>query len=197
MPYRNKIFAILLAAGLSGRMKKFKPLLMYKGKSFVQSIVLKLSSICERIIIVTGYNTKDVEENVNRLNLQPQIDFVFNPDYEKEMFTSLKVGLIKADDADWILYHFVDQPGLPSGFYSKFLKQIDNDYNWIQPSLKNRRGHPILIKKELFELVLNAPNDSSLREVSNKAIIKKKFWECNYSEIFQDVDTEEDYLELK
>lgn len=188
---------MLLSAGLSGRMKKFKPLLMYKGDSFVQNIVLKLSSVCGKIIIVTGYEAKEVEKNINKLNLQSKIDFVFNPDFEKEMFTSLKSGLRKAGEADWILYHFVDQPGLPTEFYSEFLKQIDDEHNWIQPAIKKRRGHPILIKKELFELILKALDGSNLREISGSPIVKKKYWECNYSEIFQDVDTEEDYLKLK
>ena len=194
---QNKIYSIILSAGFSGRMKKFKPLLLYKGNSFVQNIVLKLSLVCEKIIIVTGYKEQEVEENVNQLNLQSKLEFVFNPDFEKGMFTSLKAGLRKAGNADWILYHFVDQPGLPSEFYSELLEQIEEDHNWIQPSIKNRRGHPILIKKELFELILKAPDDSSLREIRNSPIVKKKYWECNYQEIFQDVDTEEDYLKLK
>lgn len=197
MAKKNKIYAILLSAGLSGRMKKFKPLLMYKGNSFVQNIVLKLNKVCDEIIIVTGYKSKEVEENVKQLNLHPKINFVFNSDYEKGMFTSLKTGLRKAADVEWILYQFVDQPGLPLKFYSEFLEQIDEDHNWIQPAIQNRRGHPILIKKELFELVLKTPDDFSLREISNGPLVKKKYWECEFDEIFQDVDTEEDYLKLR
>ena len=196
MSNNNKKYAVLISAGLSGRMKKFKPLLMYKGNSFVQNIVLKLSSVCEKIIIVTGCKAKEVEENVSQLNLQSKTEFVYNPDYEKGMFTSLKSGLKKESDADWILYHFVDQPGLPFTFYSEFLKQIDDEHNWIQPAMENRGGHPILIRKELFDLILNEPDDSNLRAISNNPVVKKKFWECGYEEIFQDIDTEEEYLKL-
>jgi molybdenum cofactor cytidylyltransferase len=193
---QKKINGLILSAGLSGRMKKFKPLLLYKNKSFLQNIALKLNKVCDKIIVVTGYKAEEVEENVNQLNLLSKIDFVFNPDYEEGMFTSLKAGLKKADDADWILYHFVDQPGLPFTFYSEFLSQIDDKYHWIQPAMENRRGHPILIKKELFDLILNEPDDSNLRAISNNPVVKKKFWECGYKEIFQDIDTEEEYLKL-
>ena len=193
---QKKINGLILSAGLSGRMKKFKPLLLYKNKSFLQNIALKLNKVCNKIIVVTGYKAEEVEENVNQLNLLSKIDFVFNPDYEKGMFTSLKAGLKKAGDADWILYHFVDQPGLPSTFYSEFLKQIDDEHNWIQPVMENRGGHPILIRKELFDLILNEPDDSNLRAISNNPVVKKKFWECGYKEIFQDIDTEEEYLKL-
>ncbi len=193
---QKNIYGIILSAGLSGRMKMFKPLLPYKGKSFVQNIVHKLNPVCDKIIIVTGYKTNEVEENVNNLNLYSKIEFVFNPDYEKGMFTSLQKGISEAKNCDWILNHFVDQPGLPENFYLDFVKQIDNNCNWIQPVNKGQKGHPILIQKELFGLILEAPDNSNLREISNNQNVKKKFWECGYEEIFQDIDTEEDYQML-
>jgi molybdenum cofactor cytidylyltransferase len=193
---QNKIHGLILSAGLSGRMGKFKPLLTYKGKSFIQNIVLKLNSVCYKIIVVTGYKASEVEENVNQLNLPSKIEFVFNSEYETGMFTSLQAGLAKALESDWIIYHFVDQPGLPEDFYKEFVKQIDDKHNWIQPKIKEQKGHPILIKKDLFQTIINAPLNSNLRLFSNHPIVKKKFWECGYAEIFQDIDTEEDYSKL-
>jgi len=193
---KNKIYGLLITAGLSGRMKMFKPLLDYKSKSFVQNIVVKLDSVCDKIIIVSGYKASDVEDNVNQLNINSKIEFVFNPEFEKGMFTSLQTGLAKVKECDWILYHFVDQPGLPEVFYKKFVEQIDDKHNWIQPKIKEQKGHPILIKKNLFQIILNVPLHSNLREVTNDPKVKKKFWECGYAEILQDIDTEEDYSKL-
>ena len=193
---RNKIHGLILSAGLSGRMGKFKPLLSYKGKSFIQNIVLRLDSVCDKIIVVTGYKGNEVEENVNQLNINSKIEFVHNESFEKGMLTSLQTGLAKAMESDWIIYHFVDQPGLPENFYKEFVKQIDDKHNWIQPKIKEQKGHPILIKRNLFQLILDAPLNSNLRLISNHQMIKKKFWECGYAEIFQDIDTEEDYSKL-
>jgi len=192
----SKTHGLILSAGLSERMGKFKPLLSYKGKSFLQNIALKLNSVCDKIIVVTGYKAIEVEENVNQLNLTSKIEFVHNESYEKGMLTSLQAGLAKAIESDWIIYHFVDQPGLPEVFYKEFVKQIDNNHNWIQPKIKEQKGHPILIKRNLFQIILDAPLNSNLREISNESIVKKKFWECGYAEIFQDIDTEEDYSKL-
>jgi len=177
-------------------MKKFKPLLNYKGKSFLQNIALKLNSVCDKIIVVTGYKANEVEENVNQLNLPSKIEFVRNESFEKGMFTSLQAGLVKAMKSDWIIYHFVDQPGLPEVFYKDFVKQIDDNHNWIQPKIKEQKGHPILFKRNLFQVILDANFNSNLREISSESTVKKKFWECGYAEIFQDVDTEEDYSKL-
>ena len=191
-----KIYSIVISAGLSGRMEKFKPLLNYKDKSFLQSIATKLSEVCEKIIVVAGYKADEVKENIEQLNTKISYKFVLNPDYKQGMFTSLQAGIRNAKQADWILYHFVDQPGLPQTFYSEFIQQIDNNHTWIHPMLNGERGHPILIHNELFELIINASKESNLRELSKSSLVKKKFWECSYEEIFQDIDTEEDYREL-
>ncbi len=194
---QNKIYGLVISAGLSGRMGKFKPLLSYKGKSFIRNIVLKLDSVCDKIIIVTGYNASLIEENINELKFKAGIEFVNNENYAKGMFTSLQTGLTKAIKSDWIIYHFADQPGLPEVFYKEFIKQIDDEHNWIQPEIKSRKGHPILIHKSLFDLINNASDQSSLRDVSKNPVVKKKYWECDYSEIFQDIDTVKDYYKLK
>ncbi len=191
-----KIYGLILSAGLSGRMGKFKPLLNYKGKTFIQNIVLKLSSVCDKVIVVTGYKAGLIETNVNQLTYNTPVEFVHNENYEKGMFTSLQAGLIKAAGSDWIIYHFVDQPGLPESFYAELVKQIDDKHNWIQPEMNKRRGHPVLIDKSLFDLITGSPAESNLRDVSNNPLVKKKFYRCSYKEIFQDVDTDGDYTAL-
>lgn len=192
MNHKN-IYGIIISAGLSGRMGKFKPLLSYKGKSFVQNIVNKLQPNCDKIIIVTGHKAKEVEENVNELNIRSKIYFVFNPDYEMGMFTSLQKGISEANKSDWILYHFVDQPGLPEKFYSEFINEIDDSCNWIQPVNKGQKGHPILIKNDLLNIILESSVNSNLREISDSPSVKKKFWDCSFEEIHQDIDTMDDY----
>jgi len=198
---KTKIHSLILSAGLSGRMNKFKPLANYFGKTFIHNIILKLNPFSEKIFVVTGFNSEKLKEEVDKTfigekEIFSKLNFVYNENYEQGMFTSLQKGIAKAANCDWILYHFVDQPGLPGKFYKDFVKQIDVNYNWIQPTYKNRHGHPILLGKDLFELIINSSVESNLREISNNLIVKKKYWESGYKEIFQDIDTEEDYKAL-
>ena len=195
-----KIFGLIISAGLSGRMEIFKPLADYKGKTFLNNIIIKLDKICDEIIVVTGFNSDELQtetiknlKNENQIEVINKIKFVFNESFQKGMFTSLQKGISEAKNCDWILYHFVDQPGLPGNFYPDFIKQIDNDCNWIQPVNKEQKGHPILLGKDLFSLILTASKNTNLRDISQNKIVKKKYWDCNYAEIFQDIDTEEDY----
>lgn len=201
---KSKIYGIILSAGLSGRMKMFKPLTNYKDKTFLNNIIIKLDNVCDEIIIVTGFNSDVLKtETIKSLNddNQPEvlkkIKFVLNDSFQKGMFTSLQKGISEANNCDWILYHFVDQPGLPENFYLDFIKQADCNYNWIQPINKEQKGHPILLGKQLFDLVANSSPDSNLREISKSPTVKKKYWECSYMEIFQDVDTDEDYFKIQ
>jgi molybdenum cofactor cytidylyltransferase len=184
-------------------MKMFKPLVIYKGKTFLYNIIIKLDKICDEIIIVTGFNSDELKtetikslEEEKQANVIPKLKFTFNESFQKGMFTSLQKGISEAKNCDWVLYHFVDQPGLPENFYPDFIKQIDSDYNWIQPVNKRQKGHPILLGKELFDLIANSSPESNLREISKSPKVKKKYWECNRKEIFQDIDTEEDYSGL-
>ncbi len=58
---QKKIHGIVLSAGLSGRMKMFKPLADYKGKTFLNNIIIKLDKICDEIIIVTGFKSDELK----------------------------------------------------------------------------------------------------------------------------------------
>lgn len=187
------ITGIVLSAGLSGRMNAFKPLLkLNNGKTFIQTIVEKLSSVCDEIIVVTGYKNNEIEQSLISTEQKEKIKFVFNEAYKSGMFTSLQAGL-SGTNSKWFLYHFVDQPSLPLSFYSDFANQIDDQFNWIQPTYQNRKGHPILFDSYVKEMILKESEYNTLRNISMVTSIKKKFWECNTELIFQDIDTQEDY----
>lgn len=193
-----KITGIIVSAGLSSRMDEFKPLLKYNGISFIENIIHKLNLICDEIIIVTGHNSEIIIECVSDLSsdIRNKIIFVHNENYEEGMFKSLQKGLSNCN-SEWIIYHFVDQPNLPEKFYFEFVERINNEYDWIQPIYKGRKGHPIIFNKEVIKIVLNADINSTLKSVSASRKINKYFWDCNYKEIHSDIDTINDYLKLK
>lgn len=194
------ITGIIIAAGKSGRMGEFKPLMEYNGKAFIINVATKLGSVCERIIVVTGYNSEELKKRTlddletYDWTLSEKIEFVRNKEYEKGMFTSLKTGILRAGKSGWALYHFVDQPGLPTEFYTDFAGQIDNTHNWIQPSYDKKSGHPVLLKNDLFGIILQADDTSNLRELNKMPVVARKKWECYYKNVLQDIDTRDDYI---
>jgi len=194
-----KIAGLLLAAGLSGRMKRFKPLLEIDGKPFVVIITEKLLSVCDNIFVVTGYKDGEVCNTID-LNLSEygsRIEVVHNADYESGMFSSLQAGLKSATESDWFLYHFIDQPGLELKFYHSFINEIDYNYNWIQPVFKERKGHPLLFDSNVRRIILDEKGITSLRDLQRNSEIKRKYWVCCTDLIFQDIDTPSDYNRIK
>ncbi len=189
--YAN-ISALILAAGYSGRMKAFKPLLEIEGKSFLQSIVEKLLPVCNNIIVVTGFKKEEIEKELVTKNLTSAVTTVFNENYAGGMFSSLKKGLSVIKRTEWVFYHFVDQPLIPSDFYSSFVRQIEPSYDWIQPTYENAKGHPILFNLKVINLIKKGSDKTNLRELTEKQTIKKKYWNCGFKEILSDLNYPED-----
>lgn len=209
------ICGLILSAGESGRMGVDKALLKYEGLPFVIKIAMNLSLICEKIIVVTGDNSVKIKSVVDDYIYVPEIfdnikslykfnvkrwknnlRVIHNPDCKMGMFTSLQKGIEEALTYDWTLYHFVDQPVLPNVFYSDFINEIDESFNWIQPEYKSEKGHPVLIGKSLYQKILDEPKESSLKNVASSTSLKKKIWNCRYPGIHQDIDTFDDFIKL-
>lgn len=203
------ISGLLIASGLSSRIKGFKPLLSYNEKSFLIIILEKILSVTTNIVIVVGHNhsliLEELEKHFNDKaheikkgiwQITKNIEIVYNNNYQKGMFTSLKIGIEQLKDSDWILYHFVDQPSIPQKFYNEFISLINSNVNWIQPTNVERAGHPILFDKYIILKVNDSDNSSNLRLITQGKTIKKQFWNCNYSQILEDIDTNEDYEKL-
>lgn len=182
---------LLISAGLSGRMGQFKPLMLYKDKLFIVTIVEKLLTVCEKVVVVTGFQKEKIESIINS-QFSVHVECIFNPNYEKGMFTSLQAGLKKLKNLDWIIYHFVDQPFHDEKFYRELITQIDDDIDWLQPCYNGKEGHPVLFKKSIFEKILTANPSFSLRMIRDDENTKIKKWECGYSQILNDFDTQSD-----
>lgn len=207
---------LLLAAGSSRRMGSFKPLLLYQKVPFVVNILAKMSTICQSIILVTGFRNQNVQEAVIRYfqspapdfwqqggysdkewkSILPRIRFVHNPRYREGMFTSLQRGLREVTGQTFLLYHFIDQPHLPFAFYREFIRQIHPEADWIQPTYRGKRGHPILLHPRLIPSILHFPSNGTLQQFVAQSQLHRKFWECPYPQILEDVDTPGDYQNL-
>ncbi len=215
MSESKNIDGIILAAGLSSRIGSPKALLDFNGFNFLTNIILKISSICTRIIVVTGYQSEIVERtfydginskrdrikfefNISETELKKiitKVSFIKNTDYEKGMFTSLQTGISGLETAEHIIYHFVDQPTLSKQFYEKFAAQVDDNTDWLQPVHDEKKGHPIIFSKLVADKILQSDIDKNLRDI-NKLIPDKKYWDCDYPEIFDDIDTKSEYNKI-
>ncbi|MDP4115639.1 MAG: NTP transferase domain-containing protein [Bacteroidota bacterium] len=195
------ITGLLIAAGLSKRMGSNKALLSYNNLTFTSCIIIKLLTVCDNVTVVLGHESKIVNEKVlSELKVEniplEKIKFIVNEDYMNGMFTSLQMGIKSISKADWIMYHFVDQPQIPVSFYSHFEEEIDPNYDWIQPIYGERKGHPVIFNSNICKEIEFALAGKNLKQIIQLGHFKKKYFPCNTSSTIEDIDVAEDYQKL-
>jgi molybdenum cofactor cytidylyltransferase len=143
----DNIAAVILSAGVSSRMGKFKPLLPLGNKTVIEQVVATfLRAGVRDIQVVLGYKAREVIAVLENL----AVSWSINDDYQSEMFNSVKVGAdnLKYDSEAFFILP-VDIPlvrpqtlQLLMGFSGKDTRQI------IYPTFRGERGHPPLIPRQ-------------------------------------------------
>jgi molybdenum cofactor cytidylyltransferase len=149
----TKYFAVVLAAGNSGRMGREKARLPWlDGKSLLQWTVDTLTATGWQPLVVLG------PEHFAYWDAKlPASCAVLNPDPARGKTTSLAAG-VKAvpGNAERILITAVDQPR-PAALYERLSRESETSGEKILvPDHLGRRGHPVVIsgsfRNELFSL---------------------------------------------
>jgi molybdenum cofactor cytidylyltransferase len=190
------ITAIILAAGESQRMGEPK-LLMPWGKSTVLQTVISTfqAASVQDILVVTG----GAHEQVARL-VGKSVQIIYNEEYKKsEMLRSIQIGLTaKMREASSALICLGDQPQVQErsvrSICETFLKTKSN---LVVPSYQNRRGHPWLVARALWDDILNMREPETMRVFLNRHKNEIHYVGCETPTILQDLDTPDDYLKYK
>ena len=87
----KKTGAVLAAAGLSSRMKAFKPMLPFGGTTISRHLAALIKSLgVNPVVVVTGYRGEELENHLSAEGVR----FVRNERFrETEMFESVKLGI--------------------------------------------------------------------------------------------------------
>lgn len=163
------INAIILAAGESKRMGRIKPLLRFKNNSFLEQIIsqLRLSGV-DMITVVLGAEAEKIKRTIDL----SEVNVVVNEDYQKGQLSSLIAGLNNTPgDAEAILLCLVDNPFITKEVVIEIIDKFEETNSpVVVPVFNNKRGHPALFSKALFNDLLNAPEDEGAKYVvhSNK-----------------------------
>lgn len=185
--------AIVLAAGISRRMGQPKMLLPW-GKTTVLGQVVSTLAACnvDEIIVVTGGAREPVEAEVAHLAGSFPVRAVFNAQYEAgEMMSSIRVGLAGlGPQVKAALIALGDQPQLSPDSARRVVSAWKlSGARLIIPSFNLRRGHPWLVKRDLWEELCAAPTGREFLSAHAAEIV---YVEGDES-ILKDLDTPEDY----
>ena len=191
------IAGLILAAGESSRMGTDKALLPYCGRTFLEHIVaqLRLAGVT-RIVVVLGHHAGEIEQAVGFGDAQ----VVVNPDYRRGQTSSLQAGLeaLAAEPVDAVLLCLVDHPAVEASTIGKLLDAFrDSSAPVVIPTHQGRRGHPVLISRQLFEELRSLGASEGANTAIRNHQAATAFVEVDDPGILTDIDDPESYRSLR
>ena len=186
------IAAIVLSAGLSKRMGRFKPLLPLGACSTIERVVKMFQSAgVADILVVTGNRAAEVRQAATPLKVR----CVENPDFIQGMFTSVQAGIRALPSrSNAFFIHPVDIPLVRPQTVRRVMAAFGKGPAAIvYPTFAGRRGHPTLIKTSLGPGILKWSGRGGLR-----GFLQRQEDDCLEvpvadEGVLLDLDTPEDY----
>lgn len=179
---KRKLTGIVLSAGFSSRMNRWKMEIGIKGRPLLYYTLRPMLEVCESIIVVGGYSIERLSELIGNISLsgdteKEKIRLVKNEDFQKGMFSSVKRGLEEVDPASDAV--FIMPGDIPFVSLSTYMRLIDRlevktDKDVIFPTtlinldeggVRSKKGHPVLLRNRVREAVIKNPGDAVFREV--------------------------------
>jgi molybdenum cofactor cytidylyltransferase len=186
--------AIVLAGGLSTRMKQFKPLLPLGDVTITDYVIGTFLSAGADVFLVAGYRHDEIIAGIKKQD----ITIVYNPDYEKGMLTSIQAGVrhIKGKYPAFFI-NPVDIPLVRTSTVRRLAEAAEkNPRKIIYPVFGGKRGHPPLIPMELNNDILGWDKSGGLAAVLKTREKRAIEVPVTDSFILCDIDTPEDYITL-
>lgn len=191
----SEIWAIVLAAGASTRMKKQKLLLPYDGKTMIEQVILNvISSRVDHTLVVVGCDKDQILGAVNHL----PVSFCHNDAYNRGMLSSVKMAFrTLPEQYDAALVFQGDQPLITPGAVNVVIDAYRQSGKGIViPVYNQRRGHPVLIDHKYREEIDHLDASVGLRDLACKFPGDVLEVAVNLPGILIDLDTREEYLKV-
>lgn len=189
---RLKTGAVIVAAGMSSRMKKFKPMLNIGGSTIIRRVITTLKQAgCEYIVVVTGNKSNQLDKHISHMGVMCLHNERFS---ETQMFDSAKIGLeYLQNKCDRILFTPADIPLFSA---ESVLKLLNTKEELACPEYKGEQGHPLLISSVLITLLLSYNGDGGLSGAIGSTGKKIESIPVDDLGVVLDADTPEDYQKL-
>lgn len=150
---------IILAAGLSSRMGRYKPLIEVQGRSMIGHVIDRMRGAgASPIVVVTGHQSELLRQSLEG----EAVEFVHNPDYaHTQQLESLRLGLraLKGRCAR-VLISPADVPAVRQETVSRLLA-MEGDF--IRPVYHGEVGHPVVLRAALIPYLMTYDGPGGLR----------------------------------
>lgn len=150
---------IILAAGLSSRMGRYKPLIEVQGRSMIGHVIDRMRAAgASPIVVVTGHQSELLRQSLEG----EAVKFVHNPDYaHTQQLESLRLGLRALEGrCARVLISPADVPVVRQETVSRLLA-MEGDF--IRPVYHGEVGHPVVLNAALIPYLMTYDGPGGLR----------------------------------
>lgn len=183
--------AIVLAAGYSSRMGAFKPLLDIGGEPALSKAILSVAA-ADEVAVVTGFRREDLQGLTARHNAVE----IYNPDYDKGMFSSVRAGIeyFAGRQARGVLLLPCDCPAVPPQAVRTLMEQAGDRF--AVPVYRGKKGHPLWIPASMFKEILAHDGTMGLKGVTLAHDEEMLRLDMPYEGVVLDMDEPKDYEKI-
>lgn len=177
MTRATQLCGLILAAGESSRMGIDKALLLWPSpaagtsappsQTLLSAAILALEGLTRAVVVVAGKNAEAIAPIVDAHGAL----LIRNPAPGRGQFSSLQVGLreVLAHGCDSAIITPVDCPPLSATsldlLRTSFERALTQGLWAVAPENNGKHGHPLLVCRDLIDVLLTAPFRSNARDI--------------------------------
>ena len=191
-----RIAGVILAAGRSSRIGQVKQVLPFRKTTVLGRVIENAGgALLDEVILVLGHGADHIQRAVRREGVR----VVLNEEHAQGQSTSLRAGLSDvSEDTDAVMFILGDQPLVgPEVMNALIAGYCRTRAPIVLPTCRGRRGNPAVIDRALFPRVESLTGDVGARVLFQKYADEIVEIDVDDDSIHFDLDTWEDYEELK
>ena len=195
------IRAVVLAAGVSSRMGKFKPLLPIDGKPMLEIVLTKVLSFpFQEVKAVIGYKGHELIEAIKLED--ERFNWITNEHFLEGLSSSIKAATGSVhNEKSGVLVFLGDQPFLRTSTIDRVLqviieKGLAQSKCIVQPTYNGTPGHPVFISGSMIPYLKTITGDQGAKSIF-KFADQHIYVPIDDEWTILDVDTIDDYQNLR
>ena len=196
MTMKTRAIAIVLAAGYSSRMGKFKPLLPLGETTVLERVIALFRDAGIRDIrVVVGYRSEDLLPLLGKM----RVSYTVNQNFRAGMFSSVVAGVKALEESANVFFILpVDIPLIrPWTVRLLFQAYQEGKGKIIHPCFQGKRGHPPLISACLADQITAWSGRDGLKGALAQLEADAIQIEVPDESILLDMNTLDDYHQLQ
>ena len=191
---------LVLAAGASTRMGVPKQLLSVDHSTLLDRVLEEaLASDLERVVLVLGFRAKAIMKGLRTDLRHPKLKIIENKNHRRGISSSIIAGLAAVEqDWDGVMIILADMPLVTAELMNLLIHRCKKCRSPLAAvTSKGKRTHPVIIGRPFFPALHRLKGDEGARALFVEHADQVCLVEPDGEYDDRDIDTREDYLELK